>query len=225
MTAQQLPSVLYGAVESKQRTDALVAAHDDCRVQRAIMLAPGSFQVPLFRVPRCNQAPQIPQPLRALCYMDCKRHKMSIRNIDREYGSPHPHRSDQQPIRPGATDQEVQKWILRQHGFVPESGWLLHCKELFGLAAPGTARKENPCPRKRRGDLRQLDPQTFRAKRMDASAISPAPSWWSAIIQPFLSISSRLGPCPTPANHPDTHARLRSSTSARTSNTHSPASK
>ena len=31
-------------------------------------------------------------------------------------------------------------------GFVPESAWLLHCKELFGLAAPGTAHKDNPCP-------------------------------------------------------------------------------
>jgi hypothetical protein len=35
---------------------------------------------------------------------------------------------------------------LRQHGFVPESAWLLHCKEQFGLVAPETAPKENPCP-------------------------------------------------------------------------------
>ena len=53
---------------------------------------------------------------------------------------------EQQPIRQRATDQEIQKWISRQHGFVPESAWLLHCKELFGLAAPGTAQIENPCP-------------------------------------------------------------------------------
>src|SRR5438552_14406603 len=60
---------------------------------------------------------------------------------------------EQQPIRQRATDQEIQKWISRQHGFVPESAWLLHCKELFGLAAPGTAPKENPCPpEKGRGD-------------------------------------------------------------------------
>jgi hypothetical protein len=26
--------------------------------------------------------------------------------------------------------------ISRQHGFVPESAWLLYCKEQFGLAVP-----------------------------------------------------------------------------------------
>jgi len=49
-------------------------------------------------------------------------------------------------IQPCGTDQELQKWISRQHGFVPESAWILHCKEQFGLVAPGTAPKENPCP-------------------------------------------------------------------------------
>jgi hypothetical protein len=43
-------------------------------------------------------------------------------------------------------DQEIQKWISHQHSFVPESACLLHCKELFDLAAPGTAPMENPCP-------------------------------------------------------------------------------
>jgi len=33
------------------------------------------------------------------------------------------------PAQQQATDQEIQKWIPRQHGFVPESAWLLHCKE------------------------------------------------------------------------------------------------
>src|SRR2546427_3183288 len=70
--------------------------------------------------------------------------RMSTPNNDRGYGSPQRYGADQQAIRPRATDQEIQKWISRQHGFVPESVWLLHCKELFGLAAPGTAPKENP---------------------------------------------------------------------------------
>jgi hypothetical protein len=39
-----------------------------------------------------------------------------------------------------------EKWVSRQHGFVPESAWILHCKKQFGLVAPGTAPKENPCP-------------------------------------------------------------------------------
>jgi hypothetical protein len=46
------------------------------------------------------------------------------------------------PVR--SNHQEIQKWIWRQHGFVPESAWLLHCKEQFGLVAPGTAPIENP---------------------------------------------------------------------------------
>ena len=35
---------------------------------------------------------------------------------------------------------------MRQHGFVPESDWITRCKEEFGLAAPGSAPSENPCP-------------------------------------------------------------------------------
>src|SRR5437870_3742723 len=35
-------------------------------------------------------------------------------------------------------------------GFVPESAWILHCKEQFGLVAQGTAPEENPCPPEKR---------------------------------------------------------------------------
>ncbi len=87
---------------------------------------------------------------------------MRIRN-DRGNGRPSGHPGDQkhtasisnEPIRQRATDQEIQKWILRQHGFVPESAWIMHCKELFGLAAPGTAPKENPCPPEKRAAIKQ----------------------------------------------------------------------
>ena len=65
------------------------------------------------------------------------------------------HFSDLQSIRQRATDQEIQKWIARQHGFVPESAWLLHCKEQFGLVAPGTASKENPCPAEKMAAIKQ----------------------------------------------------------------------
>ena len=56
------------------------------------------------------------------------------------------------PISP---DSGNHKWPSRQHGFVPESAWLLHCKELFGLAAPGTAPKENPCPPEKIAAIKQ----------------------------------------------------------------------
>jgi hypothetical protein len=69
---------------------------------------------------------------------------MSIRNNDQGHGRPPS--GNERPARQRATDQEIQKWIARQHGFVPESAWIAHCKELFGLAAFGTAPKENPCP-------------------------------------------------------------------------------
>jgi len=69
---------------------------------------------------------------------------MSIRNDDQ--GHRRPHSGNERTTRQRATDQEIQKWISRQHGFVPESAWIAHCKEQFGLAASGTAPKENPCP-------------------------------------------------------------------------------
>jgi hypothetical protein len=71
---------------------------------------------------------------------------MSTGNDDRRREHSPRYSSDHPAIQPRVTDREIQKWISRQHGFVPESAWLLHCKEQFGLVAPGTAPKENPCP-------------------------------------------------------------------------------
>jgi hypothetical protein len=68
---------------------------------------------------------------------------MSTRKKDRRYEHPSRH-TGQPPER--VSDQEIQKWVSRQHGFVPESAWILDCKEQFGLVDPGTAPKENPCP-------------------------------------------------------------------------------
>jgi hypothetical protein len=72
---------------------------------------------------------------------------MSIRNNDQGHGRPPS--GDKRPTRQRATDQEIQKWIARQHGFVPESAWIAHCKELFGLAAFGTHPKKIRARRKR----------------------------------------------------------------------------
>ena len=46
---------------------------------------------------------------------------------------------------------EVQDWVKAQHGFVPETCWIAHCKELAGLplgAAPNRRGEQRvkPCP-------------------------------------------------------------------------------
>src|SRR6266849_166106 len=50
------------------------------------------------------------------------------------------------PLRQRATDQEIKKWVLRQHGFVPESAWIEYCKKLFGVSRAAGEVSENPCP-------------------------------------------------------------------------------
>jgi hypothetical protein len=47
------------------------------------------------------------------------------------------------------------EWISRQHNFVPESAWILHCKEQFGLVVAGTAPTENPCPPEKVAAIKQ----------------------------------------------------------------------
>jgi hypothetical protein len=32
-----------------------------------------------------------------------------------------------------ATDQEIQQWALEHYGFKPETCWIAHCKEIYGL--------------------------------------------------------------------------------------------
>jgi hypothetical protein len=61
---------------------------------------------------------------------------------------------EQQPTRERATDQEIQKWISRQHGFVPESAWMLHCKELLASPQP------------------ELRPKTIRARQKKSRRFS-----------------------------------------------------
>ena len=51
-----------------------------------------------------------------------------------------------------ATNLEIQKWVVRHHGFVPETGWIEHCKEAAGIASAGTlvTAPTNPCPLERK---------------------------------------------------------------------------
>jgi hypothetical protein len=65
--------------------------------------------------------------------------------IDDMAGRCVPQPSRNQPVHEPRITRS-KKWVARQHGFVPESAWLLHCKEQFGLVAPGTAHAENRCP-------------------------------------------------------------------------------
>jgi hypothetical protein len=58
-----------------------------------------------------------------------------------------------QPRRPRATNLEIQKWIARQHGFVPETAWIEHCRELLAAPAGGTA--PNLCPPEHLPAIRQ----------------------------------------------------------------------
>jgi len=54
---------------------------------------------------------------------------MSTRNDGRRRELPWRYSREPQPIQPRVTDQEIQKWISRQRGFVAESAWIPHCKE------------------------------------------------------------------------------------------------
>jgi hypothetical protein len=56
-----------------------------------------------------------------------------------------------------ATDQEIQKWVSREHGFVPQCFWIAHCKELYGVkAAPGESRHDwQMCPMDKRTAIKQ----------------------------------------------------------------------
>ena len=53
-----------------------------------------------------------------------------------------------------ATYEQIQKWVEGNHGWVPQTCWIAHCKELKGLAlrrAPNRAGvREKPCPVDRR---------------------------------------------------------------------------
>jgi len=80
---------------------------------------------------------------------------MNSPNDDQRSGRPLRPPVERQSTRPRATDQEIQKWVKRQHGFVPESAWITHCRELFGIAASGTAASENPCPPEKVAAIKQ----------------------------------------------------------------------
>ena len=53
-----------------------------------------------------------------------------------------------------ATNREIQKWVARRHGFLPEADWIVHCKQLFGIipiieVPSWKDPPANPCPPER----------------------------------------------------------------------------
>lgn len=54
-----------------------------------------------------------------------------------------------------ATYEEIQDWVKRKYGFVPQSCWIGHCKQLNGLPLkrkPPKHRKK-PCPKNKRSNI------------------------------------------------------------------------
>ena len=54
-------------------------------------------------------------------------------------------------MRQSATYKEIQTWVQQRFGFVPETCWIAHCKEIHGLPlrdAPNRqgGKRVKPCP-------------------------------------------------------------------------------
>jgi hypothetical protein len=55
--------------------------------------------------------------------------------------------------RSRATNLEIQKWVARQHGFVPQTAWIEHCRQLLSPPANGLA--ADSCPPEYQPAIRQ----------------------------------------------------------------------
>ena len=54
-------------------------------------------------------------------------------------------------MRSLATYLEIQRWVEQQFGFIPETCWIAHCKELYGLPVDTAINRRDverakPCP-------------------------------------------------------------------------------
>jgi hypothetical protein len=68
-------------------------------------------------------------------------------------------------VRGPVTTLEIQKWVARHHGFVPETEWIEHCKTLCGLQSPERL-SADPCP----PELQTAIKQAFRRLGMIQSS-------------------------------------------------------
>src|SRR5262245_42962097 len=78
------------------------------------------------------------------------------------YEQPIPREPREQPRRPRATNREIQKWVARQHGFVPETAWIEHCGGLCITPAEGAETASKPCPPEYQTAIRPFpSPESF----------------------------------------------------------------
>jgi hypothetical protein len=69
--------------------------------------------------------------------------------------------------------RQIQEWVRQRYGFVPQTCWIAHMKELHGLPlrdAPNRrGERVKPCPPERRGPIEEA----FRHFGMVSRAASP----------------------------------------------------
>lgn len=59
-----------------------------------------------------------------------------------------------------ATYKEIQKWVKQQFGFTPQTCWIAHCKEIYGLPLRGASNRQGeervkPCPLEKQPAIRK----------------------------------------------------------------------
>lgn len=45
--------------------------------------------------------------------------------------------------RKSATYKEIQNWVRQNHGFLPKTCWIAHCKELYGLPVSNAPNRQS----------------------------------------------------------------------------------
>ena len=63
-------------------------------------------------------------------------------------------------MQPAATYKEIQKWVQQHFGFTPETCWIAHCKEIYGLPLSDAPNRQGdgrakPCPPENRPAIKQ----------------------------------------------------------------------
>lgn len=56
------------------------------------------------------------------------------------------------------TYREIQVWVCQRHGFIPQTCWIAHCKELNGIPRRKAANRQGservkPCPPEKRAAI------------------------------------------------------------------------
>lgn len=57
-----------------------------------------------------------------------------------------------------ATDLQIEQWVQKQHGFVPHTNWISHCRELYIEGAESSEANRLPwheCPPDKRFALKE----------------------------------------------------------------------